>query len=452
MERWRLQARPEQLPPDGAWRTWYVVGGRGSGKTRTGAETLADWIGAYPGQEWAVVAPTFGAAKEPCVESGTSGLLKWLGPLVKNYNRSEGVLFLEDGGKVFMDGANDGAERIQGKNLAGAWCDEVGLWEAGGWSQAWNESINFAVRFEPGRIIATGTPKQGHPLVKLLLESPHTVISRMRTIDNAANLSRATIEGYYEMWEGTRLGRQELEGEFLEDSPGALWSMEQLESLRLGDIELAEIRPYLSRIVVGVDPSGSRNEDTGTSEQGIVVAGFSKHIGKGYVLADLTCHETPERWAQVVCNAYREYEADCVVAERNYGGDMVRATIQASDSNVPVKLVTASRGKLPRAEPVAAKYEQGKVYHARGLTKLEEQMTRWVPGDPTQDSPDRVDALVWALTELMLTGGTKVYSSDEGERDVAPRWRGDVVSTKHLDEPSPWDEREPATARSYSSA
>ena len=384
---------------------------------------------------------------------GPSGLLRALRGAFdpRRWNRSTGSLTLLNGSRVFTDGADDGALRIQGKNLRGAWCDEVGLWKHG-WDVAWRQSIRFAVRLAPARIVVTGTPKQGHPLVKEILSNPRTVVSHMRMLVNVDNLDADLVAELIEAYEGTRLGRQELEGEFLEESPGALWSMEQLESLRLGDIELAEIRPYLSRIVVGVDPSGSRNEDTGTSEQGIVVAGFSKHIGKGYVLADLTCHETPERWAQVVCNAYREYEADCVLAERNYGGDMVRATIQASNPNVPVRLVTASRGKMLRADPVAAKYEQGKVYHARGLTKLEEQMTTWVPGDPTQDSPDRVDALVWALTELMLTGGAKVYSSDEGERDVAPRWRGGVVSTKHLDEPSPWDEREPATAGSYSSA
>lgn len=217
-ERWRLQARPEQLQPAGDWRTWYVRGGRGAGKTRTGAETLADWIARWPG-EYAIIAPTYGDAKNVCVEGQKSGLLKVLGgypgALVANWNRSEGVVYLANGSTVFCDGADDGALRVQGKNLHGAWCDEVGLWQR--WDTSWNYSLRPAIRFAPARIIATGTPKMGHPLIGYLLDekTPHVARTHMRTIDNMANLEGSAISDMFEEWDGTVLGRQELEGEYI---------------------------------------------------------------------------------------------------------------------------------------------------------------------------------------------------------------------------------------------
>jgi phage terminase large subunit-like protein len=222
---WRELAREEQLPPGGAWRVWYVRGGRGAGKTRTGAETLAGWIlDGEPG-EWAVCAPTFGDARSVCAE-GPSGLVRALGGLqaaggmVTTWNRSEGVLHTANGSVVYLDGANDGAFRIQGKNLRGLWADEVGLWEK--WDRAWNESIQFAVRMAPGRIIATGTPKMAHPLIAQLLASPNVVETHMRTIDNAANLDPQALDDLHEMYGGSTLGRQELEGEFIEALEGEI--------------------------------------------------------------------------------------------------------------------------------------------------------------------------------------------------------------------------------------
>ena len=199
---WHQQARPEQLPPAGDWRTWYLRGGRGAGKTRAGAETLADWIVGSPPLddgtpgEWAICAPTFGDARSVCAE-GPSGLIKELGGmrkfggLVEVWNRSEGVIRLASGAAIYLDGANDGAFRIQGHNLRGLWADEVGLWEK--WDAAWNESIRFAVRMAPSRIVATGTPKMAHPLVAQLLASRSVVETHMRTIDNAANLDPAAL-------------------------------------------------------------------------------------------------------------------------------------------------------------------------------------------------------------------------------------------------------------------
>jgi phage terminase large subunit-like protein len=221
-ERWRQNARPEQVAPLGDWRTWYLQGGRGAGKTRTGAETLAGWIHAYPPGDWAIVAPTYGAARDVCVEGRDSGLLAALSGLLEpgGWNRSMGSLELRSGAKVYVDGADDGALRIQGKNLCGVWADEVGLWKD--WETAWHYSIAHAVRFEPGRIIATGTPKMGHGLVRLLIEDPKVPVSRMRTIDNIEHLSDVSVKQLMEMYAGTRIGRQELEGEWFAELEGDL--------------------------------------------------------------------------------------------------------------------------------------------------------------------------------------------------------------------------------------
>lgn len=242
----------------------------------------------------------------------------------------------------------------------------------------------------------------------------------MRMLDNVSNLDPGLVAELVEAYEGTRLGRQELEGEFLDDPLGALWTLSQIRALD------QTAPPSLSRIVVGVDPSGTPHEDTGESETGIVVAGFSEDVGHGYVLADRSVHASPQQWGQMVCSAYHEYEADVVVAEKNFGGEMVRTVIHSVDPNVPVKMVSASRNKIQRAEPVAAKYEQGKVHHVHEFTRLEEQMCSFVPGDTSQQSPDRMDALVWALTELMISGGVSGQHNAGEDLDPEPVWRGTV--------------------------
>lgn len=398
---WRRQARPEQIPPPGVWRTWYVRGGRGGGKTWTGGNTLAEWIRTDPEPgAWGVIAPTYGDARDTCVE-GESGLLAALG-LPRTYagwNRSMGELRLPDGTVVFVDGADDGALRIQGKNLKGAWCDEVGLWRH--WATAWDESIAYAVRKGESRIVATGTPKANLParaLVKRLLDDPTVTVSTLRTLDNAANLSDVMLtEARAKV--GTRLGRQELDGELLEDLEGALWQLAVIDELRV-------IRaPDLVRVVVAVDPAATSK--LSSDETGIVVAGLSAD-GQGYVLSDLSGRYTPDAWGRKVVDAYRQAEADRVVPEVNNGGDMVTHVIRTVDPTVPVKPVTATRGKQLRAEPIAALYEQGRVHHVGTLVDLEDQMTSWMPG---MASPDRLDALVWALTDLMLAPAKRGFAA-----------------------------------------
>jgi predicted phage terminase large subunit-like protein len=393
---WRLQARLPQQPPDGEWRTWYIRGGRGGGKTWTGSHTLSEWIAQNPGKDWAIVAPTYGDARDVCVE-GPSGLLSALG-LPRHYkpwNRSLGELNLPDGGTVYIDGADDGALRIQGKNLAGLWADEVGLWRQ--WKLAWDESIAFAVRIDPARIIATGTPKRGHPLVKRLMDDETVARTVVRTLDNAPNLSRAALDELLRRYEGTELGRQELEGDILSDVPGALVKRDQIQygtaPRRYHENELV---PDYSRIVVAIDPAGTYGPDS--DETGIVVAGSRESLG--FVIDDLSGRFPPLEWARRAIRAYDENSADAIVVETNFGGDMVEQTLRSAGFTGHVIKVTASRGKALRAEPVTSKYEQGLIYHVRPFPELEDQLCSYTPD--TKESPDRMDALVWAFTELLV--------------------------------------------------
>jgi phage terminase large subunit-like protein len=399
MERWHRLARPEQLPPDGDWRVWYLCGGRGSGKTFAGSNNFADWIlerGNDPDGEWGVVAPTWDKdARAVCVE-GPSGLLKALGPAVlpgpSGWNRSTGELTLRSGARIYITSADDGARHIQGKNLRGCWCDEIGLWS--NWQKAWDESIAFAVRMEPARIIVTGTPKKGHPLVKRLLHDQRVPVSRMSLRDNVRNLDPAFVQDIIERYAGSMLGRQEIEGEWVEDVSGALWER--------SDIEVRPTPLDLTRVVIAVDPSGAKDPESGNDAIGIVAAGFDSYTQMGHVLADYSLTDGPAVWARRAITAYHQHEADLIVAESNFGGEMVRHTIQAIDRKVPVKLVHASRGKQQRAEPVAMLYKAGRVFHSHPMPELEDELCVWVPG-VTKESPNRLDAVVWALTELMLT-------------------------------------------------
>lgn len=394
--------RAEQKPPAGEWRVWYVRGGRGSGKTKTGSETLAQWIRDYPGREWAIVAPTFGDARDTGMEGSKSGLLKALG-LPRGYrkwNRSHGELFLPDGGIVHCDGADDGALRIQGKNLSGAWCDEVGLWRQ--WRLAWEESLAYAVRIDPARIVATGTPKRGHPLVKKLLHDDAIPTTRLLTRDNAVNLSRLALEDLERRYGGTTLGRQELEGEELDEVDGALWTREMIRYDRgplKGVPGNAELQPDYVRLVVAIDPAVTHGPDS--DETGIIVAGLGPD-GRGYVIDDLSGRFSPNDWARRAIAAYDEYHADRIVSEVNNGGDLVESVLRGGNWRGAYKAVHASRGKRTRAEPISGLYEQGRVSHLRAFPELEDQLCTFT--SESLVSPDRLDALVWAFTELMVHG------------------------------------------------
>jgi len=382
-------ARDEQKIPPGDWRTWYLQGGRGSGKTRAAAEAFAQLIVDNEPGEWGIVAPTYGDGRDVCME-GPSGLLQALG-LPRTYvgwNRSMGELRLPDGTVVYVDGADDGALRVQGKNLRGAWCDEVGLWRR--WDLAWRESIAFAVRLAPARIIASGTPKQGHGLVKLLVDDPNVPVSRLRTHDNAANLSPVALAELERAYGGTRRGRQELEGELLTDTPGALWTLAGMESDGFRVVDF----PDLERLVVAIDPAVTSEETS--DESGIIAAGRAGDAC--YVLEDASLRADPHAVAATAVALYHDLAADRIVVEDNNGADWIPALIRTVDASVKVDKVHASRGKALRAQPVAGLYEQGRVHHVGHLAELEDQMCSWTP--ESRESPDRLDALVWAVTAL----------------------------------------------------
>lgn len=386
---WTTSARPDQLPPAGDWNIWLLLAGRGWGKTRTGAEWINEQISLHPGTEWGVVAPTFGHARDVCIE-GPSGLLACALPgEVVRHVRSLGEVYYANGAKVHGCGAED-PDRLRGYNLSGAWADELAAWQ---YESTWWEGLVPAVRDRRGpcRLVVTTTPKPKPLIRSLLARTDRSVVAvRGSTFDNAANLSPAALAELHARYDGTRLGRQELEGELLDDVEGALWTLALIEASRV----VADVVPDFDRVVVAVDPAGGSGEQN--DETGIVVCG--KAGDQFYVLADRSCRASPQAWAERVLLAFDEHGADRVVAETNFGADMVEHTIRSVRPLCPIHPVHASRGKRQRAEPISALYEQGRVHHVGVFPLLEDQQLTWVPDSGR--SPDRMDALVWALTDL----------------------------------------------------
>lgn len=368
--------------------------GRGFGKTRSGAEEVAWRMEDQPGIRVAIVAPTYADARDTCIE-GESGLLRCLAfESIDDWKRSLGELILKNGSRAKLFAAEE-PDRLRGPQHHLGWAEELSSWR---YADAWDQLL-FGLRLGAHpQVIITTTPKP-NPLTRRIITDPRTFITRGSTFDNAANLATSALETLKAKYEGTRLGRQELYAELLDDVPGALWSRTTIEKARW---DATRPPPLFSRIVIGVDPSGSDGE-TGDS-QGIIAAGVDR-AGHGYVLEDGTIRGSPDEWAKRVARLFDDHEADAIIAERNFGGEMVRKVIQSQRRNLPVKLVTASRGKVVRAEPVAALYEQGKVSHMAPMPNLEDQMVNMTgDGFVGMGSPDRVDALVWALTDLMLSG------------------------------------------------
>lgn len=388
---WReMLARPSQLPPDGTWATWLILAGRGFGKTRTGAEWVREQALAQPASRWAIVAPTFADARDTCVE-GESGLRAICLPHeIGKWNRSLGEFVFANGSIVKLFSAEE-PDRLRGPQHHGAWCDELAAWKD---PDTWDQ-LQFGLRLgEHPRVVVTTTPRPT-PLIKALVAAADTVVTRGSTYDNADNLPAATLKKLRERYEGTQLGRQELFAEVLEDVEGALWSQALIEANRVREC------PPLRRIVVAIDPAVTTKP--GSDETGIVVAGVLEIAGltHGYVLEDLSGSMKPSEWAQTAIDAYHRWKADRVVAEVNNGGDMVETTIRHLDPQglVAYKGVHAAKGKATRAEPIQALDEQRRIHHVGVLAKLEDQMTTWDP-KAGQDSPDRVDARVWAFSEL----------------------------------------------------
>lgn len=384
---WPVWARPDQLPPAGDWQRWLILAGRGWGKTRTGAEWVRERALRDPGCRIALVARTAADVRDVIVE-GESGILAVHAPSERpDWQPSRRRIEWPNGSQATTYSA-DVPDQLRGPQHAYAWADELASWER---PDTWDQLV-FGLRLGTRpQVVVTTTPRPT-PIIRALLAAPGTVVTRGRTLDNRANLAPGVVADLQRRYGGTRLGRQELDGEVLTDTPGALWTWERIESARVARA------PDLRRVVVAIDPAVSTGE--GSDETGIIVAAIG-YDGRGYVLEDASGKYSPDGWARRAVHLAMEHKADRIVAEVNNGGALVEHTLRTVDRSVSYKAVHASRGKATRAEPVAALYEQGRVRHVGSLPKLEDQMVGWQPGEDLH-SPDRVDALVWALTELML--------------------------------------------------
>jgi phage terminase large subunit-like protein len=393
---WGFLGRPSQLPPPGDWRTWLILAGRGFGKTRTGAEGTRAAVEQGTARRIALIAPTAADARDVMVE-GESGLLAISPPSSRPlYEPSKRRLTWPTGAVATLY-SGDEPERLRGPQHDFFWADELAAYfdPEAVWTQ-----LQMGLRLgQAPRGIVTTTPRP-IPLLRRLMADPSVRTTRGSTHDNKRNLPAAFLDAITQQYGGTRIGRQEIDAEMLDDAPGALWHLADIDALRV------KAAPELRRVCVGVDPAVSSNKKS--NETGIVVAGVGDCACRGkveshaFVLGDSSGIYTPAGWAQAVRSAYHRHRADRIVAEVNQGGAMVEATLRAyGGDSLPITTVHASRGKVTRAEPIAALCEQGKVHHVGHHSKLEDQMTQW---SPTEDatSPDRVDALVWALTSLML--------------------------------------------------
>lgn len=393
-QEWRYLARRGQLPPAGAWRIWLMMAGRGYGKTRAGAEWVRAVAEADPAARIALVGATLGETRSVMVE-GASGLLAiapwWNRP---SYAPALRTLRWPNGAMATLYGAAE-PESLRGPQFSHGWADEIAKWASG--EAAWHNLIMGLRLGACPQVLATTTPRPV-PLVRGLVarDGGDVVVTRGRTAENAGNLAPGFVAAMTDSYGGTRLGRQELDGELIEEVEGALWSRDLIERCRV-----AHVPGMLTRVVVAVDPPASAGGDA----CGIVVAGVGGD-GRAYVIADASvAGQSPEGWARAVAAAALVHGADRVVAEANNGGAMVASVLLAAEEALPLKLVHASRGKSARAEPVAALYEAGRVAHRGAFPQMEDQMCGLLAGGgyvgPGR-SPDRADALVWAMTELML--------------------------------------------------
>lgn len=377
---------------------WLIMAGRGWGKTRTGAEWLAEEAERAPETEWAVVAPTYGDVRDKCVQ-GPSGLLKALGLTLtsKEYNKSLGEIRLPNKSVIHMLSA-EVIDQARGFNLSGVWCDELAAWR---YPATWYEGLVPALRVGAARAVITTTPRMNALLQDIAgREDGTVVVTRGSTFDNAANLSPLALVELKRRYEGTRLGRQELYGELLTEVVGALWRLPMIEQDRYKVDEqhsVSDVTDGLVRIVVAIDPAVTSGEDA--DETGIVVVG--KDADEEYwVLDDASGIYTPDEWATIALHLLDTWKADRIVGETNNGGDMIETILRGKNRSVPFRKVWASRGKRVRAEPVSALYEQHRVHHVGVFAELETQMCTWVPDMRNMKSPDRMDALVWAIKEL----------------------------------------------------
>ncbi len=384
---WRgFLARPEQIAPDGDWDIWLCLAGRGWGKTRTGAEWVREMVDGNRAEKIALVAETAADARDVMVAE----LLRIFPPdQMPVYTKSNRCVEFHNGAKAYTYNAVE-PDQLRGPQHDAAWLDEIAKWRH---ARETFDQLQFGLRLgrHPRQIITT-TPRPIE-LVKAIVagQEGKVHVTRGRTMDNASNLAATFMDRIQRRYAGTRLGRQELEAEILGDLPGAIWRQSDIDTYRVHEA------PELGRIVVALDPAVTNTDES--DEHGIIVAGLSDQTG--YVLEDASKHGTPAEWAQAAAKLARKWQADGVVVEVNQGGDMVAHTLRAIAPNLNIIEVRASRGKHVRAEPIAALYEQGRVRHVGQYPELENQMTQFTnEGYQGDNSPDRADALVWALTEL----------------------------------------------------
>lgn len=394
---WKFWARPNQIAPEGDWLTWLIMAGRGFGKTEAGAQWVRKKV-AEGARQIALVAET--------QKDLDSVMVPRLLSIYPEDERPKAVFkptkVIWPNGAIAMGYNGTEPDQLRGPEFDTAWVDELAKYRYA--REVW-DMLAFTMRSGDHPQILVSTTPRSIPVLREIIKDETTVVTRGSTFDNSANLPKAFLDKLRVRYAGTRLGRQELEAELLEDLVGALWNREKHI-----DQHRVQALPDMQRIVVAVDPSGTAGEDDDGDSIGIVVAGRGVD-GRGYVMADRTCKLSPDGWGRRAVAAYHEFGADRIVAERNYGGAMVEHVIRTVDKTVSYKEVVASRGKVVRAEPVAALYEQGRISHAGSFPDLEDQMCMMESaGFAGEGSPDRLDALVWALTELMFDKSTYDWS------------------------------------------
>ena len=420
---WPFWARPNQLPPENDdWNTWLVLSGRGFGKTRMGSEWVRTLAEKHPGCRIALIAETAADARDVMIK-GDSGLLNIDPNLTEDcWSPTNRCLTWPNGTKAWCYNATE-PDQLRGPQHHYAWVDELAKFRY--MQKTWDQII-FGLRLgEKPQVLITTTP-QPKPLIRELVakEGKGVYVTRGSTMDNKDNLAASAVQAMYDSYAGTRLGRQELEGEILGDIPGALWNHDNIDQARLTKDEA----PEYERIIVAVDPAASSH--AGSDENGIVAVGLARDAdgyARGYVLADESLRGTPEEWAQAAIKLYRRLGADRIVAEKNNGGEMVASVLRSVDRSVPVTLVHASRGKHVRAEPISALYEQGRVHHVGRFDKLEDQMCMFSIDnlrDENTGSPDRVDALVWGLSQLFDKITARRRTNISPSSDAQSSWNG----------------------------
>ncbi len=394
---WRApyNARPKQVAPEGEWTNWLILAGRGFGKTRTGAEWIRERVESGVAKRIAIIGKTPADVRDVMIE-GESGILSISPPWnTPDYQPSRRRILWANGATAHIFSSYE-PDQLRGPQFDTAWCDELASWE---YPQETWDNLMFGLRLGTNpQVVITTTPRPLQ-LLKNIRDSKNSKVTSGSSYENRDNLNDNFFDIILEKYKGTRLGQQEIYAEILEESEGALWQREWFDE---GRIEEAPLE--MERVIVAIDPAVTATKTS--DETGIVVAGKDKE-GKYYILEDASGRYSPKIWAELAISLFEKHKADLIVAENNNGGQLVEYTLRTKSDDIPFKSVFASRGKRTRAEPIASLYEQKKVHHVGLHNQLEDQLCNWeaMSGDP---SPDRLDAMVWALSELSGRGNPQI--------------------------------------------